>query len=100
MKHIIYYMGIFLLKEKNSLMSGQNKFLARDCEGLSLGRVGHNGENLFWSRRACVRHPLWRTKRSWPLFSPTFFFFFFFLLFSFSFSPPSTFHPLRGISRA
>ena len=27
----------------------------------------------FWSRRACVRHPWWRTKRSWPLFSPTFF---------------------------
>ena len=52
----------------------------------------------FWSRRACVRHTWWRTKRSWPLFSPPFFFFFFFfLLFS---SPPSTFHPLRGISRA
>ena len=48
----------------------------------------------FWSRRACVRHTWWRTKRSWPLFSPTFFFFLF------SSSPPSTFHPLRGISRA
>ena len=22
----------------------------------------------FWSRRACVRHTWWRTKRSWPLF--------------------------------
>ena len=31
----------------------------------------------FWSRRACVRHTWWRTKQSWPLFSPTFFFFFF-----------------------
>ena len=51
----------------------------------------------FWSRRACVRHTWWRTKRSWPLFSPTFFFFFLFLFLS---SPPSTFHPLRGISRA
>ena len=35
----------------------------------------------FWSRRACVRHPWWRTKRSWPLFSPTFFFLFFLFLF-------------------
>ena len=26
-----------------------------------------------WSRRAWVRHTWWRTKRSWPLFSPTFF---------------------------
>ena len=51
---------------------------------------------IFWSRRACVRHPWWRTKRSWPLFSPTFFFFFLFL----SFPTPSAFHPLRGISRA
>ena len=25
----------------------------------------------FSSRRACVRQPWWRTKRSWPLFSPT-----------------------------
>ena len=36
-----------------------------------------------WSMRACVRHTWWRTKRSWPLFSPIFFsfpFFFFFLL--------------------
>ena len=49
--------------------------------------------SFYWSRRACVRHTWWRTKRSWPLFSPTFFFF------SFS-SPPSTFHPLRRISRA
>ena len=33
----------------------------------------------FWSRRACVRHTWWRTKRSWPffhlLFSSSFFFF-------------------------
>ena len=28
-----------------------------------------------------MRHTWWRTKRSWPLFSPTFFFFFLFLLF-------------------
>merc|ERR1712106_1099064 len=35
----------------------------------------------YWSRRACVRHSWWRTKRSWPLFSPTFFFFFFFFFF-------------------
>ena len=34
----------------------------------------------YWSRHACVRHTWWRTKRSWPLFSPTFFFFFFLLL--------------------
>ena len=45
----------------------------------------------FWSRRSCVRHTWWRTKRSWPLFT------YFFLL---SFSLPSTFHPLHGISRA
>ena len=43
MKHILYDMGNFLLKEKNSFMSGQNKFLARDGEGLSFGRAGHNG---------------------------------------------------------
>ena len=30
----------------------------------------------FWSRRACVRYPWWRMKRSWPLFSPNFLFFF------------------------
>ena len=46
---------------------------------------------IFWSRRACVRHPWWRTKRSSPLFSPTFF-----LLFLFS--TPSAFHLLRGYS--
>ena len=46
----------------------------------------------FWSRRACVRH-----KRSWPLFSHTFFFFFLSFFLS---STPSTFHPIRGISRA
>ena len=36
----------------------------------------------FWSRRACVRHPLLRMKRSWPFISPTLFFlsFFFFFL--------------------
>ena len=45
----------------------------------------------FWSRRACVHHPWWRTKRSWPLFSPTFYFFLSFT--------PSAFHPLRGNSR-
>ena len=43
---------------------------------------------------ACVHHPWWQTKRSWPLFSPTFFF-----LFLFS-STPSAFHPLWGISRS
>ena len=44
----------------------------------------------FWSRRACVRHPWWQTKRSWPLFSPTFFFFFFlFSFYAFCFSPTS-----------
>ena len=42
---------------------------------------------INWSRRACVRHPWWRTKRSWQLFSPTFFFLF---------STP--FNPLRGYS--
>ena len=47
MKHILYDMGNFLLKEKNSFMSGQNKILARDVEGLSLGRAGHNGETKF-----------------------------------------------------
>ena len=45
----------------------------------------------FWSRRACVRHTWWRTKRSWPLFSPTFFFFFLFSFFfsAFYFAPTS-----------
>ena len=47
MKHILYDMDNFLLKEKNSFMSGQNKFLARDGEGLSLGRAGHKGGNFF-----------------------------------------------------
>ena len=49
------------------------------------------GESDFWSRRACVRHMWWRTKRSWPLFSPTFFFFFFLSSFfsAFYFSPTS-----------
>ena len=40
-------MDNFLLKEKNSFMSGQNKFLARDGEGLILGRAGHNGGEKF-----------------------------------------------------
>ena len=50
----------------------------------------------FWPRRlacamrACVRHTWWRTKRSWPLFSPTFFLLFFLLFFSTS----SAFHVL------
>ena len=44
---------------------------------------------LYWSRRACVRHTWWRTKRSWPLFSPTFFFFSFFFFSAFYFSPTS-----------
>ena len=44
----------------------------------------------FWSWCACVRHLWWRTKRSWPLFLPTFF-----LLFS----TPSAFQPLQGNSR-
>ena len=46
----------------------------------------------FWSRHACVRHPWWRTKPSWPLFSPTFFL----LLFSFYFL---FFSPTSGILR-
>ena len=33
MKHIIYDMGNFVLKEKNSFMSGQKRFLASDGEG-------------------------------------------------------------------
>ena len=37
---------------------------------------------LNWSRRACVRQPSWRTKRSWPLFSSTFFLLFLRLYFS------------------
>ena len=40
-----------------------------------------------WSRRACVRHPWWRTKRNWPLFSPTFIS----SSFSFFLSTPSVF---------
>ena len=32
MKHILYDMGNSLLKEKNSFLSGQYKFLARDGE--------------------------------------------------------------------
>ena len=47
MKHIIYDMGNFLLREKTSFLSGQNKFLARDGEWLSLGRAGHNGGKKF-----------------------------------------------------
>ena len=43
MKHTLYYMDNFLLKKKNSFMLGKNKFLARDSEGLSLGRAGQNG---------------------------------------------------------
>ena len=48
--------------------------------------------HFFGSKRACVRHTWWRTKRSWPLFSPIFFFFFLF-------SKHSAFHPLGGNSR-
>ena len=51
---------------------------------------------LFWSRCACVRHLWWRTKRSWPLFSPTFFSFFFF----FFLSTPSAIHQLHEYSRS
>ena len=42
-----------------------------------------------WSRRACVRHTGWRTKRSWPLFSPTFFFFLLSFFYAFYFSSTS-----------
>ena len=78
----------------------------------------HNQTRSNWSRRACMRHPWCRTKRSWPLFSPTFgpgvlacatrggvrseAGHCFHLLFSSSFSyfsPPSTFHPLLRNSR-
>ena len=30
--------------------------------------IEHPWFPLFWSRRACVRHTWWRTKRSWPTF--------------------------------
>ena len=65
-----------------------------------LNHIQHLPITLCWPRRlACamrslafvitnvrsfgpdVRHPWWRTKRSWPLFSPTFFFFSFFSFF-------------------
>ena len=49
-----------------------------------------------WSRRACVRHTWWRTKRSWPLFSPTFFSSFFFFS-AFYFSPTSGNLPCKKI---
>ena len=38
--------------------------------------------NLFWSRRAWVRHSWWRTKQSWPL-----------LTLSFALSPLIAFRP-------
>ena len=45
------------------------------CVGLSWAVTIFNFPGTRgWSRRACVRHRRWRTKRSWPLFSPTFFF--------------------------
>ena len=40
-----------------------------------------------FSLSSIVNHPWWRMKRSWPLFSPTFFSFFFF--YAFCFSPTS-----------
>ena len=40
MKHILYEMDNFLLKEKNSFMTGTNKFLARDGEGRGRGIMG------------------------------------------------------------
>ena len=51
----------------------------------------------FWVQTACVRHPWWRTESKLGIVFTYFFLFFFFLFFS---SPPSTFHPLRVISRA
>ena len=75
-----------------SIISHKESEILKSCNWVFI----HSGK-YFWSRRACVRHPWWRTKRSWPLFSPTFFFFFLFLFFL---STPSAFHPLRGISRA
>ena len=61
-------------------------------------RYKNVSQNFFfysnWSRRACVRHSWWRTKRSWPLFSPTFFFFLFLSSFyAFCFSPTSGYLP-------
>ena len=47
---------------------------------------------------SCVRHPWWWTEAKLAIvFTYFFLFFFFFFLFL---STPSTFHPLRGISRA
>ena len=40
-----------------------------------------NFQSLFLAKAACVRHTWWRTKQSWPLFSPTFFSFFFLVYF-------------------
>ena len=40
--------------------------------------------NFFFVGFFCVRHPWWRTKRSWPLFSPTFSFFLFLRLLLFT----------------
>ena len=47
------------------------------------------GRKFFWVKFFfvgffCVRHPWWRTKRSWPLFSPTFSFFLFLRLLLFT----------------
>ena len=46
-------------------------FFRQRCLKGSLGPVA------VLVQATCVRHTWWRTKRSWPLFSPTFFFFLF-----------------------
>ena len=74
---------------------GQQKFWSEICLGQQKKLGQKNcGSTKIWSEiflgkfffvgSFCVRHPCWRTKRSWPLFSPTFSFFLFLRLLLFT----------------
>ena len=65
---------------RDVLLESESNFILFVCFSFGLDLPIPTFHFRFWSRRACVRHPWWRTKRSWPLFSPTFFFFSFFFL--------------------
>ena len=77
-QNLFIYLSSNFLSAKTSQSFLQNNLIKNGCQIEKL-----HCTFLCWSRRARVRHTWWRTKRSWPLFSPTFFFFFFFFLFLF-----------------
>ena len=66
----VNYLDYFVVRTTIDLFTVRN-LRAVQSQSSHLRQSG----NRFWSRRASMRHPWWRTKRSWPLFSPTCFFF-------------------------